>query len=290
VDIIDTLDKEQKLADYKEARVKEFFPALKASLINGENPFRVFLKLIEQDLPLYFTRQGYVHDDATLKHVRTAIIIADRINTIMAEDAVVEVHLGPDSSTEPLCDMYVRLEDVERMYERLGIEEIPWPGKDEHGEAFVDACRLDEIKSRKEEIQTLLNKLPGPEQYKDLKAELIALEKEEVEIINRRKGKRQDEEIENDKEITVTTSDRHIIWANTISQCQKEAKNHIQGSNLALMSEEAAKKLLDENKLDNPKRDPFYERYYPDNSSRPDIKKLTQTIRTTISRHGSFTR
>ncbi len=208
------------LSDKTEAQIKDFIPSLKALLSNDENPFEVFQKFIEQGLPLYFTQIGYIGDEAKLTHIRPAIVIAKKMNDIGALGTDVEVHLGNEQkSMEPLQDIYVRLVDVELLYEKLNrqlsvssekrlyesfdVGDVPWPGRVEYGEASDDFYRLDEIEVRTKKLRKQMENTEVSEKYSDFKAELTALEAEKIDIKNRIGGKCQYESTHMDnKDIT----------------------------------------------------------------------------------------
>jgi len=89
-------------------------------------------------------------------------------------------------------------------------------------------------------------------------------------------------------EKTISTNERHSTWDKVVKKCQEDAKNRIERNKCKEMSERAARLILADNKQDNPNRDPFYDDYFE--ASQPDVMRLRDTIRTTLTNKKLFVR
>jgi len=119
--------------ELNEITVTEFFPELIKSLKEDSDPYEIFEWLLDNGLKLYFSRKGYVHDDAVIEKsdIKTALNRVKRENyseTFNSVVVVVTLKNGAVAEGEKLANFFLRREDVKEIYHQKGKSEYPWPG------------------------------------------------------------------------------------------------------------------------------------------------------------------
>lgn len=156
MNIVEALKQEEQ----NEITIDEFFPVFCESLPSESDPFLVLSALREHGVKFSYAQKGLVGEKWPVEGIGVAIAKAKQSSDIKDERAMVQVTFGSrklDYENTPLSRLFIRREEVEAAYRKLGLNKYPWPGGDtdeKYDEYFILDAVIEKLKHMK--VETLL--------------------------------------------------------------------------------------------------------------------------------------